>query len=349
MPPKQKYRPGQVVWETTLRCNLKCKHCGSSAGKARPNELSTDEAIRLCKDLAELDTKEVCLMGGEPFLRKDWHIIAKKIIDLNMKLLVISNGYNINKDIISKLVKLEPHSVSTSLDGSTAKTHDYIRGVNGSFDKVLEYISLSKKADLPTTVITTVSKLNFKELPEIRDFLLNKQIAWQIQVATPEGRFTGKNALSKEEYYSVALFIASMKNKYSPKEIPVAAAHCFGYHSQHLPWLGLYPGWYGCQAGISVLSIKSNGDIIGCLSVPESEIEGNIRDRSIIEIWNDPKAFSYTRKFNVRDLGQNCKDCKYGVTCKGGCTGMSVGFTGKSHNHPYCFYKIEPELFQKIR
>ncbi len=343
----EKFIPGQVVWETTLRCNLKCLHCGSSAGKARPNELTTKEAIQLCKDLAKLNTQEVCLMGGEPFLRKDWHIIAKQVKDLNMKLLVISNGYNINKDIISKLVELEPYSVSTSLDGATAKTHDYIRGVNGSFDKVMEYISLSKEADLPTTVITTVSKLNLKELPMLRDFLLNKRIAWQIQVATPEGRFINKYALSKEEYYSVALFIASMKNKYSSKEIPVIGAHCFGYHSQHLPWLGLYPGWNGCQAGISVLSIKSNGNVVGCLSISNAYIEGNIRKRSIIDIWNDPNAFAYNRKFKVEYLGDNCIGCKYGETCKGGCMGMSIGFTDKPYNHPYCFYKIEPELLKK--
>ncbi len=347
MPSEQIYKLGQVVWETTLRCNLKCIHCGSSAGRARPNELSTDEAIQLCKDLKDLDAQEICLMGGEPFLRKDWYIIAKQVRDLKMKLLFISNGYNINKDIISKLVKLEPHSVSTSLDGSTPETHDHIRGVNGSFDKVMEYISLSKEADLPTTVITTVNKLNFKELPELRDFLLNKQIAWQIQIATPEGRFLHKYALSKEEYYSAAIFIASLKKKYTPKEMPVVGAHCFGYHSRHLPWLGLYPGWAGCQAGISVLSIKSNGDVIGCLAIPESKIEGNIREKSIIDIWNSPNSFAYTRKFKVDYLGENCKGCKFGETCKGGCSGMSVGFTSRFHNHPYCFYKIEPEILQK--
>ena len=345
--PEQKYTPGQAVWETTLRCNLKCIHCGSSAGNARPKELSTKEAVQLCKDLSEINTQEVCLMGGEPFLRKDWHIIAKQIKDLNMKLLIISNGYNINKDIISKLVKLDPYGVSTSLDGGIAKTHDYIRGVKGSFDKVMEYISLSLEAELPTTVITTISKLNFKELPKIRDFLLNKHIAWQIQVAAPEGRFSKDYTLTKEEYYSVGLFIASIKKKYSPKELPVVGAHCFGYHSQYLPWLGLYPGWNGCQAGISILSIKSNGDIVGCLSIPNAKIEGNIREKKLKEIWNNPSTFTYNRKFKINELGENCIDCKYGETCRGGCTGFSASFTNKYHNHPYCFYKIESEKLIK--
>jgi len=344
---KNKYSPGQVVWELTLRCNLKCLHCGSTAGKARKNELTTEEALKLCEDLAELKTQEVCLMGGEPFLRKDWYIIGKKIRDLEMKLMFISNGYNINKDIISKLVELEPHAVSTSLDGATAEIHDRIRGVNGSFKKVIEYISSAHKVGLPTTVITTVSKINLKDLPGIRDLLLGKHIAWQIQVATPEGRFPKEYALSKEEYYSVALFIASLQNKYKKGELPVIGAHCFGYHSRFIPSLGLYPVWMGCQGGKSVLSIKSNGDVIGCLVMPESYIEGNIREKNVKDIWNDPNAFVYNRKFKIENLGENCKGCPHGETCGGGCMGMSIGFTNKPHNHPYCFYKIEPEVLGK--
>ncbi len=322
-------------------------HCGSSAGKNREDELTTEEALSLCEDLAKLNAQEVCLMGGEPFIRKDWYIIGKKIRELGMKLMVISNGYNINKDIIEKLIELQPYAVSTSLDGATAKIHDHIRGVKGSFDKVMEYISLSKEAGLPTTVITTVSKINFHELPGIRDFLLDKRIAWQIQVATPEGRFPKEYALSKEEYYSVALFIASMQKKYKKGELPVIGAHCFGYHSRRFPSLGLYPTWMGCPAGIVVLSVKSNGDVIGCLAAPNTLIEGNIRKRSIIDIWNDPNAFSYNRNFKIEDLGENCKGCKYGETCRGGCCGLSMGFTGEIHNHPYCFYKIEPELLDE--
>ena len=46
--------PGCAVWELTLACNLNFMHCGSCAGKARKNELSTKEAIKLCKDLAEI-------------------------------------------------------------------------------------------------------------------------------------------------------------------------------------------------------------------------------------------------------------------------------------------------------
>ena len=74
-----KYDPGLVVWEITLNCNLKCSHCGSSAGTPRDNELTTEEGLQLCNDLSELDFKGVTLFGGEPFLRNDWSIFGKEI------------------------------------------------------------------------------------------------------------------------------------------------------------------------------------------------------------------------------------------------------------------------------
>ena len=156
---KQKYIPHQVIWEMTLHCNLRCLHCGSSAGKPRQNELTTTEAIQLCQDLKEINTQEVCLIGGEPFLRKDFYTIAKKIKKLNMKLLIISNGYSINKKIISQLKQLKPHAIALSLDGSTAKTHDFIRRRKGSFHKIVECLTLMKEANLPITIITTVNDI----------------------------------------------------------------------------------------------------------------------------------------------------------------------------------------------
>ena len=63
--------PVYAVWETTLACDMACTHCGSRAGKARPNELSTDEALDLVRQLAEANTVEVTLIGGESYLRPD--------------------------------------------------------------------------------------------------------------------------------------------------------------------------------------------------------------------------------------------------------------------------------------
>ena len=64
--------PVHVVWEITLACNLKCAHCGSRAGKVRPDELSTEECFDVVDQLAALGTREITIIGGEAYLRRDW-------------------------------------------------------------------------------------------------------------------------------------------------------------------------------------------------------------------------------------------------------------------------------------
>ena len=83
----RKYKPLNIVWETTLKCNMNCIHCGSSAGSKRKKELSTEEAVNVLNDLKKLGTNLVTMMGGEPFLRKDWDIIAEHIKNIGMDIL----------------------------------------------------------------------------------------------------------------------------------------------------------------------------------------------------------------------------------------------------------------------
>ena len=72
--------PVYVVWEITLACNLRCVHCGSRAGpQARGRTLAPSECLDVVRQLAELGTRQITLIGGEAYLRKDWLIIAKAI------------------------------------------------------------------------------------------------------------------------------------------------------------------------------------------------------------------------------------------------------------------------------
>jgi len=320
---------------------MRCIHCGSSAGSARKDELSTEEMINLCKDASTLGCKRIGLLGGEPFLRNDWFDIAQNIKDNGMDFSIVTNGSFADEKIIADLKVLKPHSIAISLDGGTAEIHDSIRKSKGSFKKCLQTFQSLRDADIPTTVVTTVHKMNIKELPIMREFLLNKGIAWQIQIADSSGRCPEDIHVSRKEFYSIALFIASTRNQYSVKELPITGGHCIGYNSSLLPNVTIPVRWTGCQAGISVLGIESDGSIKGCLSLSPNFIEGNIRDKSLIEIWNDTNSFAYNRKFKTEHLKDGCKNCKYGKSCKGGCTSASYSSTGKPHCDSYCLYLYE--------
>jgi radical SAM protein with 4Fe4S-binding SPASM domain len=338
---KKKYTPYAALYELTLRCNMRCLHCGSSAGEQRTKELTTSQWLKVSKDLAELGCDYITLLGGEPLVRKDWYEIAEGIRDYNLRLTIISNGLLIDEKMITKLRNLDLYAIAISLDGATPESHDKIRQVKGSFNKCKEVLSMLKDAGINTSVITTLNKINFEELPALRDFLVDKEIAWQLQFAVPIGRFPRDLALSKEEFYSAAMFIETTRKKYGIKKLPVMGAHCFGYHSKYLRNVNIIPIWKGCQAGISALGIQSNGGVKGCLSLDDKYLEGNILETSIKELWNNPDFSSYNRQFKKDQLGENCKDCRYGKSCKGGCMSVSTAITGEAHNDSYCFKLIE--------
>jgi radical SAM protein with 4Fe4S-binding SPASM domain len=333
--------PVTALYELTLKCNMKCIHCGSSAGKERKEELTTEEWNSVTDQLANVGCKRIALLGGEPFLRKDWYELSKNVLDNNMKVIYITNGYLLDGKKVEKIRKINPFVVGVSLDGSNANTHDRIRGINGSFDKSRNALLMLSKNNIPSTAVTTINKLNFKELPHIREWLLNRGITWQLQIAIPIGRFRKELMLSKEEFYSAALFIAATRRKYRIKELPIMGAHSFGYYSKVLPNHAILPNWNGCQAGITAIAIQSNGGVKGCLSLPEEFVEANIKEKRLKEIWEDPNFCSFMRSFNKQNLNGECKECKYGKKCKGGCMAASVSLTGEKFSNPYCFKLIE--------
>ena len=330
----QRIQPNCAVWEITLKCNSNCIHCGSKAGKSRSDELNTQEALRLVRELYKCGFKGVALMGGEPLIREDWYQIAEEIKKNGMELSIITNGLNLT-DNIQKLKKLKIDCVSLSLDGGTPKIHDYLRGIEGAFEKTINAINTLKKEDLPVSIITAVNKVNLKDLNNIKKIILDRNIAWQIQIAIPIGRFPKDLMISRKEFYTLALFIAINIKKYSYKRLPLIGAHCLGHFSRFIPNLGLTP-WVGCQAGLSVLGIQSNGDVKGCLTLPDTFIEGNVRDLSLKEILKRIRS----QKQRIKELCVNCDVVKL---CKGGCLGTAYAI--RSFDNPYCLRSIENKLF----
>ena len=75
------FRPDSCVWEITLACCFRCAYCGSGGGKARENELTTEECLDAARQIAEIGVKRVSLIGGEVFLRPDWEEVKVGIME----------------------------------------------------------------------------------------------------------------------------------------------------------------------------------------------------------------------------------------------------------------------------
>lgn len=336
------YELKNAVWEITLSCNINCLHCGSNADiNKRPQELSTEEAFDLIEQLADLGCKRIVLSGGEPFMRKDWSALAHRIVYMGMTCNLISNGFIVNDDTIDLLKAAGVTYLGFSLDGATAKTHDYIRGHQGVFDHLMWVFDRLKENGLKVSVVSTLHKGNLHELEGIKDILLKHRVdTWQIQTANIRGRMPKEWAITDKDYYGVAEFIAKNRNRY--KDIlMITEADCTGYYSKLTPFMGI-KHWNGCNAGMNTIGIESDGTIKGCLSMQEDMYrEGNIREKSLKEIWTNPEGFKYNRRFNPSMLGGICAECKYGPICRGGCSEKAKTYTGELHHQPFCLYDME--------
>lgn len=332
------YIPEIVGWEVTLRCNLKCVHCGSAASPdtIRSCELTLEESIGVVNELVDLGTKRVTLTGGEPFLCEHWEPLAQYISEQGMDLQFVSNGVLVTDSLSKKLQKLPGRvNVGLSLDGALPETHDYIRNCPGLHKKVLNVIKMLNDHGISVAVITTVHKENFSELEDLYNIMVQAGVyAWQIQMAMPIGRMSDQREkiLTGEDALSLAQFIARIREE---GNLRVETADNLGYYNS-LETKLRDTVWTGCSAGIKVMGLRSNGDVTGCLSLLETEPEGNVRDTSLSEIWLDPDSFSYNRKFTVDDLKGECKTCPYGDICRGGCSFLCKSLTGEYHNNPLC-------------
>lgn len=331
--------PFIIGWELTLACNLRCRHCGSTAGSPRENELNTEEALSLCDQFPALLVQEVNFTGGEPILRPDWGLIANRLAIHEIKTKIITNGLALSPDTIQQMLDVGIAGVGVSLDGME-KIHDHIRGYNGLFRKVITGLDSLMKAGIPVTVITTVNGLNCGELPEIMSFLKRVGIRqWQVQPIFPVGR--SKDALelrlTEKQYLNLGRFYQQYEAEMREDGFEILPGDSFGYFTD---LDGREPPWRGCPAGLYSCGITSHGLIKGCLSLPDEVVEGDLRSNDLWDIWYNRDSFQYTREYSADLLGPNCTSCQKAEQCKGGCSAMSYGSTHLFRNDPFCFFAI---------
>lgn len=341
---RQDYPPPQyLLWEITLRCNFRCIHCAARAGKPRANELTTVEALALCDQMAELGVPAVALMGGEPLLRQDWIEIAAKLRDLGIHVGLITNGYLFDEQVAQTAVDLGLVQVGISLDAADPAIHNKIRGVKKSHERALRAIQIVNDMQIPyPTVITSINQYNSDQLHGMKNYLQNhtENFLWIINDSSDhEDNMKDDNwTLDEKGVLQLATFINTYRGTCGT--LNISGTHSLGYFAKRFDNLHDFQ-WRGCEAGRTALGIRSNGDVAGCLILPDSFIEGNIRERRLLDIWNDPLSFGFTRNFDRRRLKGKCRRCKMNAICKAGCTNQAYCRSGTIYEYPYCLRNID--------
>lgn len=345
-------RTSYAVWEITLKCNLACSHCGSRAGQAREQELSTHEALDLVQQMAEVGITEVTLIGGEAFLRPDWLQIAEAINRAGMRCTMTTGGYGISLETAEKMHRAGIATVSISVDGLEA-THDRLRGRPGSWQWAFKTMGHLKQVGIPFGCNTQINRLSAPEFPRIYEKIRDAGArAWQIQLTVPMGNAADQSEILLQpcELLAVYPMLARVAQQAKKDGVQIQPGNNIGYYG---PYERLLRGrgredewtfWQGCNAGLSTLGIEADGAIKGCPSLPtKAYTGGNIRERPLREIIEATEELQFNLNAGTAEgiahLWGFCQTCEYAELCRGGCTWTAHVFFNRRGNNPYCHHR----------
>lgn len=334
-----------VIWEITSACNLRCEHCLSDAGKADPNELSTQEAKGIIDALSAMKVFNIAFSGGEPLLRPDIFELLEYASEKRIGIDLLTNGGLITEEVIDRLEKTNIFNVQVSVDG-IEDTHDSFRGQKGSYKRALNAIDLLLRNKYNVAINSVVTKQNMNEIPKIIDQAVSLGVkGYKTTLFMPAGR--GKSNLEKlllspQDVKSFTLTMIEKKKEVSDKiNIGVETDYPWLSDPNHREGCSKFDeersSNVGCTAGSTSLYITSDGKIAPCPFLRKI-IAGDTRKDLIPQIWGS-SAFNIFRNMKRSDLKGKCHDCEFlGVSCNGGCRAAALAHSGDLYaEDPTCW------------
>lgn len=293
--------PVSLTLSSTYNCNSRCKTCNIRNKKV--NEMLLEEWEKISERLNG-NIFWITISGGEPFLRKDLSdIVHCFYIHAHPSIITIpTNG--LLPDIICHTVdriaancKTARIVINLSVD-DVGERHDFIRGVQGNYEKVVEtYRKLRKlnHSNLSIGIHTVISRYNVADMRQIQE---------TVHTLAPDS-YIAEIAEEREELGTIGADIAPDCDTYSDavtyminkaetgnfdKTGRIARAFRIEYHRIVKKMLRERRQIIPCFAGFASGQISPDGEVWMCCTRAESA--GNLRDADYVfqKVWFSEKA-----------------------------------------------------------
>lgn len=324
--------PIRLHFNPTNKCNLRCKFCWkkNKEQKCSEEELPDEKILKLAEEARIFGIKEWFISGGgEPFFRPIVFELLKKIKKYDMYGDVITNGTLLDANSIKTLVEIKWDHMLFSLDGGDAKTQDYLRGVNGTFHKVMKHLKLFKEykkqleGDKPLIGLTTVvCNKNFNQIIDLIKiahkykcgaFYLNplkgyNEYAEQFKLSEKQLRafqaHVKKAKRIMEDYNlinNLDAFIEDVKVIDKSDNMSQILAknrnEQFGFDQSPC-----YEPWYN-------IAVNQYGQTSICCEMVEENKTENVKDKSLREIWFGEPFNNIRKTLKKGILFERCLKC----------------------------------------
>jgi len=323
-----------LILKPTLSCNFRCKYCYLSEDTKTQNKFDVEFAKTLLLQVKDCLLKnkqriEFLWHGGEPLMWgmdnyvEIFAFIEKEFVGTDYRISIQTNLSLIDNDFIDLFLKYNV-SVGFSLDG-IKEIHDCQRvdsKGNGTFDTIMEKVTLCKQRKLNLGCIVVASKKHLGHIPELYKFMCDNKIGFKLNPLFNSGE-AKKNiddfGLTPNEYAKLSIelfdlwFYDTENKNYNSKFIDVASSLITRKTS-------LCSFGKNCQDNF--LCVAPNCDVVPCGRFCDSELinfsYGNLLKESLEEILSKRKLSDAYNRNKYIEAG-NCKKCRFFDICHGGC------------------------------
>jgi len=242
---------------------------------SRKDDLSTEAALAALRELGAADVRELYLTGGEPLARKDFtELLLAAGETSGLAVYVATNGTFIRDSHVAAFRTAAVRSITISVDGYNAETHDAIRGA-GAFAKTELGIRRCVEAGLRVRLSHMITPTNFQSIPRFCEFAISVGVpSVALHTIIPAGTARDSSDL---------VLMSSMTG--AIQDVIRAA------HRDYRGRLEIQHGLDGndnpkhCIAGQQLLHISPNGDVSPCswmYKLNPAFTLGNLRHDSLL-------------------------------------------------------------------
>jgi len=325
-----------VVWNSTRACNLRCLHCYTdSDARADRDELTTEEARAMFRDLAQFGIPALLFSGGEPLLRRDLFDLADFARSLGLRCTLSTNGTLITEDVARRIRQTGFTYVGISLDGID-EVNDHFRGRTGAFRDAMRGFRNCVAVGQRVGLRMTLTRHNVGNLGDIFDFIERERIDracfYHLAYSGRGSRLSADDLSAAQTRSAMDLILdrtEDFHHRNLRKEILTVDNHVDGVYLYlrlrekapdraekvlaQIRWNG--GGLYSSGVGIGAI------DWTGNVHPDQFWIHytfGNVREKPFSAIWTDTSdpLMCGLKDRRSHIIGQ-CRACKYFDACGG--------------------------------
>ncbi|MCG8344932.1 MAG: thio(seleno)oxazole modification radical SAM maturase SbtM [Chlorobiales bacterium] len=326
----QRYTTASVFtlqWHITNACDLYCRHCYD---REKRSPLTAKEGFRIIDDFdlfcREMNVRgHICFSGGNPFMSPHFYHLYEAAAEKGFALSLLGNP--VPAEELQRVIdRSTPEYFQVSLEGLEAH-NDFIRG-EGFYRRVMDFLSLLRKKQVPSAVMLTLTKANIDQILPLAEALREKTDYFTFNRLSQVGEGAGLSLPDRQAYRRFLESYTAAAGNNPVIGLKDNLINILRERRGIAPFGGCTG--FGCGAAFNFVALLPDGEVHACRKFPS--LIGNILESDFMTLYESEEA----QRFRMGP--ESCSECRLRPVC-GGCMAVvhGMGLDPFLEKDPFCF------------